>query len=373
MTDRLPDRLPRRADTDAGVLVVGGGPAGCAAAITVARAGFRVTLVDRRSPGIGAWGAVLEDRAAAVLGELGVAVRGRRVTARPWVEAGTVVLRPELDERLRDRCRLEGVEVVEGTEAISPVTERGIVLGATCLTADGSTRDITADLLVVADGANSTFGRALGTHRRRDLPYLVGVRRRWQSGRAATATVTRSLRRSDGEGIPGLGWALPDDEGGVTVGVTIPSTVPDVEGVNPMQVLERLVERWRDAGRLDLGEPLGEPRGGRIPVGGSVGPIAGPTFLVIGDAAGAGHPLTGLGITAAVRTGALAGRALGNALLTGDAAALQTFPADVRREFGEEHRRARNALRIVGTPVGHLLERRAPRLVRIAAAVSPGG
>jgi flavin-dependent dehydrogenase len=316
---------------------------------------------------------VLDDRAAASLGELGIAVRGRRVTAQPWLDAGTVVLRPELDDQLRERCRTEGVVVIEGIEALAPVTERGIVVGATCQSVDGSPRRFGCDVLIVADGANSTFGRALGTHRRRDLPYLVGVRRRWASGRAATASVTRSLQRGDGERVPGLGWALPDDHGGVTVGVTIPSTVPDVEGINPTQVLERLVDRWRDTGRLDLGEPLGEARGGRLPVGGSVGPIAGPTFLVVGDAAAAGHPLTGLGIAAAVRTGALAGRAAGTALLAGDAAALQTFPVDVRRDLGEEHRRSRNALRIIGTPAGHLLERRAPRLVRIAAALSPGG
>ena len=315
---------------------------------------------------------MLDDRAAAALGEFGVAVPGRRVTLRPWVDAGTVVLRPDLDERLRRRCRDEGVDVVEA-EALAPIAERGLVRGARCADSDGRSVDIHAEVLVVADGVNSTFGRPLGTQRRRDLPYLVGVRRRWATHRAASAMITRSLQRDDGGDLPGLGWALPDDEGGLTVGVTIPSTTRDAEGVNPHQVLERLINRWRDGGRIDLGEPLGDVRGGRVPVGSSVGPIAGPTFLVVGDAAAMAHPVGGLGIAPALRTGTLAGRVVATTLTEGDNTALQSYAHAVRNEFAEEHRRARNAVRIIGTPLGRRVERWSPRLVRVVAAASPGG
>ena len=258
-------------------------------------------------------------------------------------------------------------------EALAPITERGLVRGARCADPTGGSVDIHAEVLVVADGANSTFGRSLGTQRRRDLPYLVGVRRRWATHRAASAMITRSLQRDDGGDLPGLGWALPDDEGGLTVGVTIPSTTRDAEGVNPHQVLERLIARWRDGGRIDLGEPLGDARGGRVPVGGSVGPIAGPTFLVVGDAAAMAHPVGGLGIAPALRTGTLAGRAVATALTEGDNTALQSYAHAVRSEFAEEHRRARNAVRIIGSPIGRRVERWSPRLVRAVAAASPGG
>lgn len=372
MTGRRPVQHRRRADTNTGALIIGGGPAGCAAAIAIARAGHRVTIVERGHTPVGSWGAVLDDRAAAAVGEFGVAVPGRRVTLRPWVDAGTVVLRPDLDGRLRHRCLDEGIEIVEA-DAIAPLVERGLVLGARCRDLSGSTLDIGAEVLVIADGANSTFGRALGTQRRRDLPYLLGVRRRWATHRAAAALVTRSLHRDDGGDLPGLGWALPDDEGGLTIGVSIPSTVRDAEGINPHQVLERLVDRWRDGGRIDLGEPLGDARGGRAPVGGSVGPIAGPTFLVVGDAAGMAHPVGGLGIAPALRTGTLAGRAVARALADRDNSALQAYAHSVRSEYDEEHRRARNAVRIIGSPVGRHLERWAPRLVRAVAVASPGG
>lgn len=371
-TDPLPVRRRRRADTDTGALIVGGGPAGCSAAIAIARAGHRVTVVERGPVDSGSWGAVLDDRAAAFLGEIGIAVPGRRVTLRPWIDAGTVVLRPDLDERLRRRCRDDGIDIVDA-EALTPITDRGLVLGARCRDRNGTTIDIGAEVLVVADGANSTFGRSLGTQRRRDLPYLLGVRQRWATHRAASAMVTRSLQRDDGGDLPGLGWALPDDEGGLTVGITIPSTARDAEGVNPYQVLERLISRWRDGGRIDLGEPLGDARGGRVPVGGSVGPIAGPTFLVVGDAAAMAHPVSGLGITPALRTGTLAGRVVATALAEGDDTALQSYAYSVRSEFAEDQRRARNTVRIIGSPVGRHLVRWSPRLVRIAATASPGG
>ena len=66
----------------------------------------------------------------------------------------------------------------------------------------------------------------------------------------------------------------------------------------------------------------------------SVGPHAGPTYLVVGDAGGAINPFNGEGIAYAYETGRMAADAVHLALATGDGMALQTYPhrleADVR-------------------------------------------
>ena len=53
-------------------------------------------------------------------------------------------------------------------------------------------------------------------------------------------------------------------------------------------------------------------------MGGSVGPKAGPTYLVVGDAAGTVNPFNGEGIDYAYETGRLAAEVLHEALSTGD-------------------------------------------------------
>ena len=56
------------------------------------------------------------------------------------------------------------------------------------------------------------------------------------------------------------------------------------------------------------------PTGGRLPTGGSVTPRVGPTYLVVGDAAGSVNPFNGEGISLAYETGRLAADAVDLAL-----------------------------------------------------------
>ena len=62
----------------------------------------------------------------------------------------------------------------------------------------------------------------------------------------------------------------------------------------------------------------------------SVGPHAGPTYLVVGDAGGAINPFNGEGIAYAYETGRMAAGAVHDALATGDGMALQSLQAELR-------------------------------------------
>lgn len=170
--------MTERSSTD--VLVVGGGPAGCAAAIRLAAVGHEVTVLERstgKSPI--ARGDMLVPAAVDELVDLGIDLDaiganyiagtrvwhgGRSVAVRwPDVRAsrsdGAVVRRADLNTALRRRAAAAGANVLIGASATTPTVERGFVRGASVEFGDGTRGEIGCRFLVVADGANSRFGR----------------------------------------------------------------------------------------------------------------------------------------------------------------------------------------------------------------------
>jgi flavin-dependent dehydrogenase len=85
-------------------------------------------------------------------------------------------------------------------------------------------------------------------------------------------------------------------------------------------------------------------------MGGSVGPTAGPTHLVVGDAAGTINPFNGEGIDYAYETGRLAAGVLHEALDSGDAAALAQYPRALDDEYGQYFKVARLFAKVIGKP-----------------------
>ena len=277
-----------------------------------------------------------------------------RLTERPLRSGSAIVIRQdELFSSLRQRCRELGVVVHEETRATSPIIERGFLRGTAC----DNGRELLAEYSVIADGANSTFGRALGTYRRRDLPYLVAVNGAWSSPSAhePNISVDLGLVRADGRPLTGYGWVIPDGHGAVTAGVVVPSTVRDVESINLQQVLVQMVSSVGHQWGLDADSPLELGRERRLPVGGSVGPVLGPTFVVAGDAASTADPLSGIGVTGALISGMLAGDVVANAVDEGASAPLQRYSADLNAALGPRQRLARFILPIIGHPAGRYL------------------
>jgi 2-polyprenyl-6-methoxyphenol hydroxylase-like FAD-dependent oxidoreductase len=88
-----------------------------------------------------------------------------------YPDHGFVVRRRDLDQLVFEHAAAAGAETHQGTEAVAPIVENGLVTGAVVKDkASGETREIRARYVVIADGANSRFGRALGTARNRSLP-----------------------------------------------------------------------------------------------------------------------------------------------------------------------------------------------------------
>ncbi len=283
---------------------------------------------------------------------------GREVTLQ-WPEHsqlprhGYVIRRAELDATVAAHATSAGATVLEGHEAVRPLVSRGFVRGAVVQGPSGAPIEVMAKYVVVADGANSRFGRSLGTFRSRDWPYGTAIRTYWETPRHAEPWIESALdlRDRDGKAIPGYGWVFPAGDGTANIGVGLLSTFRDFKSVNTSHLLDTFVHQIAESWAIDPDKPLRKAVSGRIPMGSSVAPKSGPTYLVVGDASGAVNPFNGDGIDYAYETGRIAADILHDALAANDATVLQQYSKRLDEEYGQYFKVARLFARLIGRPL----------------------
>ncbi|MGH9009711.1 MAG: geranylgeranyl reductase family protein [Acidimicrobiia bacterium] len=356
------------------VVVVGGGPAGASAAYWLAEAGHHVVVLEKkRFPREKTCGDGLTPRAVRQLNEMGLAERleeyhrfvGLRSKAHGltlelewpshdgYPSYGYVVTRRNLDEMVADQAVKAGATLWPATEATEPLVENGLVVGAVAHRKEtGTTEAVRGRYLLVADGANSRFGRALGTTRSRRYPLGMAIRGYFRSPRHDEPWIESHLDLRDGQGaaLPGYGWIFPVGDGTVNVGVGLLSTFKGWKSVNTSHLMDAFVSMAPPTWEIRPETAVGPPTGGRLPMGGSVHPSAGPTWLVAGDASGAINPFNGEGIAYAYETGRMAAEALDEALRTADGLALARYPERLEEIYGLYFRVARLFVRAIGNP-----------------------
>jgi flavin-dependent dehydrogenase len=246
-----------------------------------------------------------------------------------------------------------GATLWQASEATAPVVDGGLLAGAVVRRREeGVTQEVRARYVIVADGANSRFGRALGTARDRSYPLGMAIRGYFTSPFHDEPWIESHLdiRDRDGNHLPGYGWIFPVGDGTVNVGVGLLSTFAGWKNVNTTHLMQAFCETAPSRWGLSAETATAAPTGGRLPTGGSVTPKVGPTFLVIGDAAGSVNPFNGEGISVAYETGRLAADAVDLALRTGDGLALQTYQQRLDEVYGLYFKTARAFVRAIGNP-----------------------
>jgi menaquinone-9 beta-reductase len=356
------------------VLVVGAGPAGAATAYWLAEAGHDVVVVEKKLfPREKTCGDGLTPRAVYQLTEMGLAEQladhhrydGLRAVAHGitlelrwpthplFPSHGYVVRRRELDTMVAEHAVKSGATLRTGAEAVRPLLRNGLVAGAVVKDKDsGRLDELRSRYVVVADGANSRFGRALGTSRRRTWPQGMAIRGYFESPRHADPWIESALdvRDRNGSSLPGYGWIFPVGDGEINVGIGLLSTFRDFKNVNTTHIMNEFAATAPDYWGISPESATAEPTGGRLPMGGSVGPKVGPTWIVVGDAAGSINPFNGEGIDYAYETGHMAAGLLDEALGTDDGLVLQRYPAMLQDEYGLYFKVARLFAQVIGRP-----------------------
>jgi geranylgeranyl reductase family protein len=362
------------ADASCDVLVVGAGPSGAAAAYWLAERGHRVLVAERKHfPREKTCGDGLTPRAVRQLADMGLGERlegslrydglramGHGVTLEMrWPEHpelpghGYVVRRRELDAMVAEQAVKAGATIWHGAEVTEPVVEGGILRGAVVHDKDsGAGAAVRARYVVVADGANSRFGRAIGARRDRTYPLGMAIRGYFASPHHDEPWIESHLdiRDKDGNHLPGYGWIFPVGDGTVNVGVGLLSTFKGWKHVNTSRLMEAFCETAPARWGIGPGTSCGPPTGGRLPTGLSVLPRVGPTHVVVGDAAGSVNPFNGEGISVAYETGRLAAQAVDLALSSGDGLALRTYEQRLDEAYGLYFRVARAFVAAIGNP-----------------------
>ena len=363
------------------LLVVGGGPAGAATAYWAARSGLDVVVVEKKAfPRDKTCGDGLTPRGVHQLEEMGLAgalepfhrfgglrtIAHGRTIEMSWPDHpvypdyGYVVRRCDLDTIVAEHAVSAGATLLQSTEALRPVEgEGGRIDGAVVVckngvrsTEGGAESTILARHVVVADGANSRFGRALGTARDRGYPMGMAIRTYYESPAHADPWIESALavRDRQGNAMPGYGWVFPVGNGTINVGVGLLSTFRDYKDVNTSFLMEEFAHSLPDHWGIDPTKPTQPPTGGRLPMAGSVGPKAGPNWLVVGDAAGAVNPFNGEGSDYAYETGRLAAGLIAEAAARSDDAVLTRYPGMLEEEYGLYFKVANLFARVIGNP-----------------------
>lgn len=347
------------------VIIVGAGPAGCAAARHLAEQGYAVALIERLAlPQVKACGDILLPDALRALQRFAVddavAAAGKaldtlHLTAPNGGEVELAVhslalKRPVLHALLHERLRALGVTFYRG-EVLEPLhSPAGQLCGVRCCQ-EGELTEMHAPLVILASGARPAtlqrFGLAL-----REAPTAVAIRAYY---RDFDHPADAKLRIVCHPAIaPGFFWSCPLPEQQYSIGfghfLAAHERPEQLYLQNRLEFLARAVPATaRIVGQEDMIAP---PCSSVLRTGLDGARLYADGLLVTGEAAGSSSPLFGAGVGKALETGELAGKVAAEALAGKrfDAAFLTRYQQLLGEKFAELYRSQSKAQRWLHSP-----------------------
>jgi electron transfer flavoprotein-quinone oxidoreductase len=349
-------------------IVVGGGPAGAAAALTMARAGLSVVLLERGEfPGAkNIFGGVLyrkqiEELVPEFWKEKNFPMERYIVEQRIWMMGKESMvtfghrneaykepyncftgLRVKFDQWFADKAVAAGAIPIYETVALDVIREGNKVVGVRTDRDDG---DLYADVVVIADGVNSLLGKAMGIHKEwmpdevslavKEVIALPREKIEDRFGLEGDEGVTIEFMGETTLGMAGMGFLYTNKET-ISLGVGVMVNHLRDKKVKPYAVLDA-VKQHPMIRKLIQGGETKEYSGHLIPEGGfhSIPSLSGDGWCVCGDAAQLINFVHREGTNLAMTSGRLAGEAIVEAKAQSDfsAASLKAYDQKIRESF----------------------------------------
>ena len=342
------------------VLIVGAGPAGVAAALTLVASGKDVLIVDKAMfPRDKCCGDGLTTGALRILEMLGfdpstvpnyqicdeISLRspsGREIQLdlpnNRDSRAGqfaAIAPRIELDNALVQHARASGVRIVENCAFVSVARQNSqeVIVHTD---SPSEFKEITAKFLIAADGMWSPVRKSLGAAQ---TSYLG----EWHAFRQYVSNVTGPASKRlfvwfEKDLLPGYAWSFPLPNGRANIGFGIlRGSKYTVQEMKALWV--ELLTRPHIASALGQDAALeGRHTAWPIPARITSAKLFSGRTLFIGDAVCAADTMTGEGIGQALLTGVLAGEAITSSSKYDQYAICKSYARKIKREFFADHR-----------------------------------
>jgi flavin-dependent dehydrogenase len=236
---------------------------------------------------------------------------------------GLMIRRDLFDQSLARAAQAEGARLLASTRPLR------MEEGALVVRRGGETQEkrVAANVIVGADGPWSTVGRWIGSENRNLLPAV-----QWR------VPLTSPMEHTEvhfHEGFyGGYGWLFPvGREANVGLGRKRRNKQDERIG----KVLERFVSRLAEQGKIEP-RPI-RTTAGWIPAE-PARKVTKGNVLLVGDAAGHTHPMTGAGVSHAVIGGRMAGKWAARAVEREDLSLLGVYEEEWHELFGDAQERA---------------------------------
>src|SRR2546430_1228617 len=307
------------------VLIVGAGPAGSSATYHLARQGIDVLLLDKCSfPREKTCGDALNQRCLSLLNEMDLlddAVRighhcgavkliapGGHAATLPLsqrddgISYGLIIPRIILDDLLLQQA------LAQGAQFHSPVRVTDVLSHGKCVEIQGEYQQrpisFKAHMVILAIGANTGLLLRMGLLRK--MPRMALATRAYFEG--ITDLMDQAQFYLDSVFPPGYGWILPLSDSSANIGAALlPSMWLSGQTHGTARGSFDAFIQTPQLQRMLAGAHRSSPvKGFPVRTDFARAPTFGERVMLVGEAAGLGHPLTGEGIAYALESGKIA-------------------------------------------------------------------